>query len=189
METIKIHVQDIKSLYDAANSYDRISGLIHRLWEMDKDYITTLNDIQTGLRAEREKDEDPASVLEELRNTYAPTPSEIIQRGWWIGQISEILQEVEAFLCVTQAEERVREYRKKSAAPQPAPVPSTSEVVAAQPDTVCVNSEALDNIQQLTAMVKDLHAEQVHTEKMLARCRDLMMARGISEDEINQQSE
>lgn len=125
MDTIKIHVQDIKPLYDAANSYDRISGLIHRLWEMDKDYITTLNDIQTGLRAEREKDEDPVSVLEELRNTYAPNPSEIIQRGWWIGQISEILQEVEAFLCVTQAEEKVREYRKKSAAPQP--VAPTSE--------------------------------------------------------------
>ncbi len=70
-----------------------------------------------------------------------------------------------------------------------APVPSTSEAVAAHPDTVCVNSEALDNVQLLTAMVKDLHAEQVHNEKLLARCRDLMRARGISDEEINQQSE
>lgn len=182
MKTITLCEREYIDLLNTAQ-LDDFSRLIHKLWEMELDYINLCHNIQTGGFIERPENEDPVDVLETLRETYNLSMQEITSRLWTIRTISEILQASDAVIKYINHE------TEKAATPQPAPVPSTSEAVAAHPDMVCVNSEALDNIQQLTAMVKDLHAEQVHTEKMLARCRDLMRARGISEDEINQQSE
>lgn len=187
MDTIKMKLDDFKSLTNATQTHDCISGLIHVLWDREAEYITTCQDIQTGCGDKRPENEDPARSLENLRIVYALTAEEIAERVWPIRQISEILREVEQLLKTVEVTRRIQLNQATAATPQPAPVPS--EAAAPQSDTVCVNSEALDNIKILTAMVKDLHAEQVHNEKLLARCRDLMRARGISEEEITEKSE
>lgn len=183
MDTINLKLDAFKGLEEAAEMYDWISELIHVLWEREAEYIATCDDIQTGCCSEREEDEDPAAVLENLRMSYNLTAAQIAERAWPIRQISAILKEVYLLLKIVKVARKIQLPQETAATPQPAPVPSEAEAAAVgdvmqalhtQMDAIRAHGKMID--QALTAI----------EERQKAEARDRYIEAAIEKHEKDQ---
>lgn len=100
------HALAFKKLQDALDLYGPI-GLISELAEYNADHAYLINSIQNGLdNKERDPHEDPAQVLRELRERYAPDTDELNGRAWFFQAFVQVVEAADSVAALFQNAQR-----------------------------------------------------------------------------------